>query len=141
MHHGHPWSLYSLSNPVPSHWLPHIYWCLCKIISTIVEKNFEKIVEKVEENCKKFSFLAWRNFFEVKFFVIFSNLEKFFRRKLLFTYFFPSLKIFSDTNFLAIFRNEITTLLTPSTSEGGKWGRWGWSRFSFWRFLITNPQC
>ncbi len=34
-------------------------------------------------------------------------------------------------DFLAIFRNEITTILTPSTSEGGKWGRWGWSRFSF----------
>ncbi len=33
--------------------------------------------------------------------------------------------------FLAIFRNEITTILTPSTSEGGEWGRWGWSRFSF----------
>ncbi len=42
--------------------------------------------------------------------------------------------------FLAIFRNEITTILTPSTSEGGEWGRWGWSRFSFWRSLITNPQ-
>ncbi len=25
--------------------------------------------------------------------------------------------------FLAIFRNEITTILTPSTSEGGEWGR------------------
>ncbi len=33
--------------------------------------------------------------------------------------------------FLAIFRNEITTILTPSTSEVGEWGRWGWSRFSF----------
>ncbi len=26
--------------------------------------------------------------------------------------------------FLAIFRNEITTMLTPSTSEGDEWGRW-----------------
>ncbi len=43
--------------------------------------------------------------------------------------------------FLATFRNEITTILTPSTSEGGEWGRWGWSHFSFWRSLITNPQC
>ncbi len=38
-------------------------------------------------------------------------------------------------HFLAIFWNEITTILTPSTSEGGEWGRWGWSRFSFWRSL------
>ncbi len=45
------------------------------------------------------------------------------------------------TNFLATFRNEITTILTPSTSEGGEWGRWGWSRFSFWRSLITKPKC
>ncbi len=35
------------------------------------------------------------------------------------------------SNFLAIFRNEITTILTPSTSEGCEWGRWGWSLFSF----------
>ncbi len=34
-------------------------------------------------------------------------------------------------SFLAIFRNEITTILTYSTSEGGEWERWGWSRFSF----------
>ncbi len=47
----------------------------------------------------------------------------------------------SKTDFLAIFRNEITTILTPSTSEGSEWGRWRWSRFSFWRSLITNPQC
>ncbi len=33
--------------------------------------------------------------------------------------------------FLAIFRNEITTILTTPISEGGEWGRWGWSRFSF----------
>ncbi len=48
------------------------------------------------------------------------------------------------TFFLAIFRNEITTILTiltPSTSEGGECGRWGWSRFSFWRSLIMNQQC
>ncbi len=38
-----------------------------------------------------------------------------------------------------IFRNEITTILTPSNSGGRELGRWGWSRFSFWRFLITNP--
>ncbi len=44
-------------------------------------------------------------------------------------------------SFLAIFRNEITTILTPSTSEGSKWKRWDWTRFSFWRSLITNPQC
>ncbi len=43
--------------------------------------------------------------------------------------------------FLAIFWNEITTILTPSTSEEGEWGRWVWSRFSFWRYLITNPEC
>ncbi len=43
--------------------------------------------------------------------------------------------------FLTIFRNEITTILTPSTSEGGEWLRWWWSRFTFWRSLITNPQC
>ncbi len=30
--------------------------------------------------------------------------------------------------FLAIFWNEIRTILTPSASEGGEWGR---SRFSF----------
>ncbi len=42
--------------------------------------------------------------------------------------------------FLAIFRNEITTILTPLTSERDEWGRWEWSRFSFWRTLITNPQ-
>ncbi len=42
---------------------------------------------------------------------------------------------------LAIFRNKITAILTSSTSEEGEWGRWGWSRFSFWRSLITNPQC
>ncbi len=30
--------------------------------------------------------------------------------------------------FLAIFRNEIMTILTPSTSEGSEWGR---SHFSF----------
>ncbi len=41
--------------------------------------------------------------------------------------------------YLAILRNEITTILTPLTSEGGEWGRS--SRFSFWRYLITNPQC
>ncbi len=29
-------------------------------------------------------------------------------------------------------------ILTPSTSE---WTEWKWSRFSFWRSLITNPQC
>ncbi len=29
----------------------------------------------------------------------------------------------TSTGFLAIFRNEITTILTPSTSEGGEWGR------------------
>ncbi len=39
-----------------------------------------------------------------------------------------------------IFWNEITTILTPLTSEGGEWGRWGWLRFSFWRSLITNRQ-
>ncbi len=33
--------------------------------------------------------------------------------------------------FLAIFRNEITTIPIPSTSEGGECGRWEWSRFSF----------
>ncbi len=44
----------------------------------------------------------------------------------------------TNVDFLAIFRNEITTILTPSTSEGGGWG---WSCFSFWRSLITNPQC
>ncbi len=33
--------------------------------------------------------------------------------------------------FLAIFRNEITTIPTPSTSEGGEWGRLGWLRFCF----------
>ncbi len=27
--------------------------------------------------------------------------------------------------FLAIFRKEITTIMTPSTSEGGEWGSWG----------------
>ncbi len=43
--------------------------------------------------------------------------------------------------FLAIFRNEITTILTRSTSEGGEWGRREWSRFPFWRSLITNLQC
>ncbi len=42
---------------------------------------------------------------------------------------------------LALFRNEITPILTPSTSAGGEWGRWRWSRFSFWRSLIMNPQC
>ncbi len=59
-----------------------------------------------------------------------------------------SLEVFKDgfvggvaKYFLAIFRNEITTIPTPSTSEGGEWGRWGLSRFSFWRSLITNPQC
>ncbi len=36
-----------------------------------------------------------------------------------------------------IFWNEITTVLTLSTSEGGKLGR---SRFSLWRSLITNPH-
>ncbi len=42
---------------------------------------------------------------------------------------------------LAIFQKEITTILTPSTMEGGEWGRRGWSRFSFWKSLITNPEC
>ncbi len=47
----------------------------------------------------------------------------------------------SVTRFSAIFRNEIMTILTPSTSEGGEWGWCGWSLFSFWGSLITNPQC
>ncbi len=33
--------------------------------------------------------------------------------------------------FSAIFRNEVTTILTPSTSESGDWGRWGWSHSCF----------
>ncbi len=30
-----------------------------------------------------------------------------------------------------IFRNEITTILTPSTSEGSEWERWGGGRNFF----------
>ncbi len=33
--------------------------------------------------------------------------------------------------FLAIFRNEITTILTPSTSEGDEWGGGGGHVFRF----------
>ncbi len=50
-------------------------------------------------------------------------------------------RVLIGDGFLAIFRNEITTILTPSTSEGDEWRRWGWSRFEFWRSLIMNPQC
>ncbi len=77
-----------------------------------------------------------------------SVMEKFYARKRKFLNFVDmhfSSKIFGVTflafTFLAIFRNEITTILTPSTSEGGEWRRRGWLRFSFLRPLITNPQC
>ncbi len=40
-------------------------------------------------------------------------------------------EVWGVCKFFAIFRNETTTILTPSTSEGGEWGRWGRSRFSF----------
>ncbi len=38
--------------------------------------------------------------------------------------------------FLAIFRNEITTILAPSTSERGEWWRRGWSRV----FVLEVPD-
>ncbi len=37
---------------------------------------------------------------------------------------FGSMSRHLESTFLTIFRNEITTILTPSTSEGGEWGRW-----------------
>ncbi len=46
-------------------------------------------------------------------------------------FYFCKIKTIKIRYFLAIFRNEMTTILTPATSEGGEWGRWGWSRFSF----------
>ncbi len=38
---------------------------------------------------------------------------------------------FISLKFLAIFRNEIMTILTPSTSEGGEWGGGGDHVFRF----------
>ncbi len=51
-----------------------------------------------------------------------------------------SLVFFVFCRFLAIFRNEMTTILTPSTSEGGEWGRWEWCRFPFWRSQVPDYE-
>ncbi len=42
-----------------------------------------------------------------------------------------SRNVIQQDTFLAIFRNEITTILTPSTSEKGEWGRRGGHFFRF----------
>ncbi len=52
-----------------------------------------------------------------------------------FIFFLPTVR------FLAIFKNEIMTILIPSTSEGVEWAWRRLSCFSFERSLITNPQC
>ncbi len=58
--------------------------------------------------------------------------------------FFNNLPIYLSTYGPLLFSDiseRTNTILKPSTSEGGEWGRWGWSRFLFWRSLIMNPQC
>ncbi len=89
--------------------------------------------------CVCMKFFAALNFLHYS-----SNLQNFLQRQILNTTFPP----FIDTKFSisTIFsdiskRNSDQTIRTLSNSEGSKWGRWGWSHFSSWRSLITNPQC
>ncbi len=53
----------------------------------------------------------------------------------------PEMNLPSSSLFLAIFRNEIKSILTPTTSGGSEWGRCRWARSLFWKSPITNPQC
>ncbi len=58
--------------------------------------------------------------------------------------FFNNLPIYLSTYDPLLFsdiserNNDYSDTLDFRRSE---WGRWGWSRFSFWRSLITNPPC
>ncbi len=72
------------------------------------------------------------------------GIQNFFSKRLSPRFFiFLCVPIFLHTAlvFFVIFQNEITTILTPSTSERWSGGGGGCHVFSFWRSLITNPQC
>ncbi len=98
--------------------------------------NFSQITSNFFFNFPKISSKCLKNVYELIpkitriFFKMFAVIRKFFRN-------------ISENQqkslFLAIFQNETTTILTPSTSDGGERERRGWFRFLFWRSLITNP--
>ncbi len=89
----------------------------------------------------------WKIFSHITFFMLFFWLRKFFQIEKLSPNIEFIILLFRFTNFiwiekfppifkvLAIFRNEIATILTLSTLEGGEWRKWGWSHFPFWSSL------
>ncbi len=56
-----------------------------------------------------------------------------------------SYRIFTDNALGFVFFSDISErnkdYFDTLDFRRGDWGRWVWSRFSFWRSLITNPQC